>query len=74
MDLGFSSHALHSSARFVFIEGSIAPDGRLLTSVISPKGCVCPPVPVTIYLTIDGVLSEGAWVIVGGGNPPPTLE
>ena len=73
MDLGFSSHALHSSARFVFIEGSIAPDGRLLMSVISPKGCVCPPVPVTIYLTID-VSSQGAWVVVGSGNPTPTFE
>ncbi|KAM5542486.1 hypothetical protein V8D89_003945 [Ganoderma adspersum] len=74
MDLGFSSHAFHSSARLVFMEGSIAPDGRSLTFFTPPSGRVYPPGPATIFLTIDDVSSEGAWVIVGSGNPPPTLE
>ncbi|PIL37702.1 hypothetical protein GSI_01396 [Ganoderma sinense ZZ0214-1] len=74
MDLGFSSHAFHSSARLVFMEGSISPDGRSLTFFTPPNGRVYPPGPATIFLTIDDVSSEGAWVIVGSGKPPPTLE
>ena len=74
MDLGFSSHAFHSSARLVFMEGSIASDGKSLTFTTPPSGRVYPPGPATIFLTIDDVSSEGAWVIVGSGNPPPTLE
>ncbi|TBU23990.1 glyoxal oxidase precursor [Dichomitus squalens] len=74
MDLGFSSHAFHSSARLVFMEGTIAPDGQSLTFVTPPNGRVYPPGPATIFLTINDVSSEGAWVIVGSGNSPPTLE
>ena len=74
MDLGFSSHAFHSSARLVFMDARIAPDGRSLTFVTPPNGRVFPPGPATIFLTIDDVTSEGAWVMVGSGRPPPTLE
>ena len=74
MDLGFSSHAFHSSARLVFMDAHIAPDRRSLTFVAPPNGRVYPPGPATIFLTIDDVTSEGAWVMVGSGRPPPTLE
>ncbi|KAH9911058.1 glyoxal oxidase precursor [Epithele typhae] len=74
MDLGFSSHAFHSSARLVFMDAKIAPNGKSLTFVTPPNGRVYPPGPATIFLTIDDVTSEGAWVMVGSGNSPPTLE
>ena len=73
MDLGFSSHAFHSSARLVLMDGTISADGKTLTFVTPPNGRVYPPGPATVFLTVDGVTSEGAWVIMGSGNPPPTL-
>ncbi|KAH9884941.1 glyoxal oxidase N-terminus-domain-containing protein [Cubamyces lactineus] len=74
MDLGFSTHAFHSSARLVFMEATISPDRRSLTFTTPPNGRVYPPGPATIFLTIDDVTSEGAWVMMGSGNSPPTLE
>ena len=56
------------------MDASISADGKSLTFVTPPNGRVYPPGPATIFLTIDDVSSEGAWVIVGSGNPPPTLE
>ncbi|KAM5542478.1 hypothetical protein V8D89_003937 [Ganoderma adspersum] len=74
MDLGFSSHAFHSSARLVFMDATISFDRRSLTFVTPPNGRVYPPGPATIFLTVDNVTSEGAWVMMGSGNSPPTLE
>ncbi|KAM5542449.1 hypothetical protein V8D89_003908 [Ganoderma adspersum] len=74
MDLGFSSHAFHSSARLVFMDATISADRRSLTFVTPPNGRVYPPGPATIFLTVDDVTSEGAWVMMGSGNSPPTLE
>ena len=74
MDLGFSSHAFHSSARLVFMDASISRDSKSLTFVTPPSGRVFPPGPATIFLTINDVSSEGAWVMMGSGNSPPTLE
>ncbi|KAI8989902.1 glyoxal oxidase precursor [Trametes punicea] len=74
MDLGFSTHAFHSGARLVFMDATISQDRKSLTFTTPPNGRVYPPGPATVFLTIDDVTSEGAWVIVGSGNPPPTLE
>ncbi|KAI0757966.1 glyoxal oxidase N-terminus-domain-containing protein [Fomes fomentarius] len=74
MDLGFSTHAFHAGARLVFMDASISRDGKSLTFVTPPSGRVYPPGPATVFLTIDDVTSEGAWVMVGSGNAPPTLE
>ncbi|KAI0774655.1 glyoxal oxidase precursor [Trametes elegans] len=74
MDLGFSSHAFHSSARLVFMDAKISGDRKSLTFTTPPNGRVFPPGPATVFLTIDDVSSEGAWVMMGSGNPPPTLE
>ncbi|KAF4598452.1 hypothetical protein EYR38_006854 [Pleurotus pulmonarius] len=74
MDLGFSTHAFHSSARLVFMDATISPGRNLLTFTTPPNGRVYPPGPATIFLTVDDVTSEGAWVMVGSGAPPPTLE
>ena len=74
MDLGFSSHAFHSSARLVFMEAIISLDRKSLTFVTPPNGKIYPPGPATIFLTVDNITSEGAWVMMGSGNSPPTLE
>jgi hypothetical protein len=74
MDLGFSSHAFHSSARLVFMNATLAHDQRSLTFTMPPNGRVYPPGPATIFLTVDNVTSPGVQVIVGSGASPPTLE
>ncbi|KAI0363190.1 hypothetical protein BV20DRAFT_172359 [Pilatotrama ljubarskyi] len=73
MDLGFSSHAFHSSARLVFMDATISRDHRSLTFTTPPNGRIFPPGPATVFLTIDDVTSEGAWVMMGSGRSPPTL-
>ncbi|KAI0650925.1 glyoxal oxidase N-terminus-domain-containing protein [Trametes meyenii] len=74
VDLGFSSHAFHSGARLVFMDAQISTDRKTLTFTTPPNGRVYPPGPATVFLTIDDVTSEGAWVMMGSGNSPPTLE
>ncbi|KAI0757970.1 glyoxal oxidase precursor [Fomes fomentarius] len=74
MDLGFSTHGFHMGARLVFMDATIATDGKSLTFVTPPNGRVYPPGPATVFLTVGDVTSEGAWVMVGSGRSPPTLE
>ena len=61
-------------ARLVFMDATISDDGKSLTFTTPPNGRVYPPGPANIFLTIDDVSSEGAWVMVGSGRAPPTLE
>ncbi|KAI0340024.1 glyoxal oxidase precursor [Trametopsis cervina] len=74
MDLGFSSHAFHSSARLVFLDATVSKDRKSLTFKMPPNGRIYPPGPATIFLTVDDVSSSGVQTIVGKGNAPPTLE
>ncbi|PIL37695.1 hypothetical protein GSI_01389 [Ganoderma sinense ZZ0214-1] len=74
MDLGFSTHGFHAGARLVFMDATISKDKKSLTFVTPPNGRVYPPGPATVFLTVDDVSSEGAWVMMGSGNAPPTLE
>ncbi|KAI0316193.1 glyoxal oxidase precursor [Amylostereum chailletii] len=74
MDLGFSSHAFHSSARLVFMDATVSQDRQSLTFTLPPNGRVYPPGPATVFLTVDDVTSPGVQTIVGSGAPPPTLE
>ena len=74
MDLGFSTHGFHTGARLVFMDATVSEDKKSLTFVTPPNGRVYPPGPATIFLTIDDVSSEGASVMMGSGNSPPTLE
>jgi hypothetical protein len=74
MDLGFSSHAFHSSARLVFLEHTLSPDRKTLTMVAPPNNRVYPPGPAYLYLTIDDVTSEGVQVMVGDGSNPPVKD
>lgn len=59
MDLGFSSHAFHSSARLVFMEATLSRNRRSLTFTTPPSGRVFPPGPGVIFLTV---------------SPPPRIE
>jgi len=74
MDLGFSSHAWHSSQRLVFMNAKLNPDQKSLTIQIPPNNRVFPPGPGWIFVTIDGVTSEAAHVLVGNGLPPPVKD
>ena len=74
MDLGFSTHGFQVGARLVFMDATISNNGKTLSFVTPPNGRVYPPGPATIFLTIDDVTSEGVMVMMGSGNPPPTLE
>ncbi|KAF8808327.1 glyoxal oxidase precursor [Phlegmacium glaucopus] len=74
MDLGFSSHASHSSSRLVFMEATLSPDRKTLSILSPPNNRVFPPGPGFIFLTIDGVTSEGSRVMVGSGASPPVSD
>jgi hypothetical protein len=74
MDLGFSSHAFHSSARLVFMEAQLSPNRKSLTITSPPNNRVFPPGPAFIFLTIDDVTSTGAHVMVGDARPPPVAD
>ena len=90
MDLGFSSHAFHASSRLVFMEVTLSPDRSTLSILSPPNNRVFPPGPgmldlflsalfdfiflAFIYLTTDGVTSEGARLMVGNGASPPVSD
>ncbi|KAF9540289.1 copper radical oxidase [Agrocybe pediades] len=74
MDLGFSSHAFHSSSRLVFMEARLSPDRKKLSILSPPNNRVYPPGPGYIFLTVDDVTSSGAHVMVGNGLPPPVAD
>ena len=74
MDLGFSSHAFHSSARLVFLDAQLSRDKQSLTFTMPPSGRVYPPGPATLFLTVEDVTSPGVMIMAGSGNSPPTLE
>ncbi|KAJ7485306.1 glyoxal oxidase N-terminus-domain-containing protein [Mycena latifolia] len=74
MDLGFSSHAFHSSARLVFMDAVLSKDKRSLTITSPPNNRVFPPGPAYIFLTVGETTSVGAHVMVGSGANPPVPD
>jgi len=74
MDLGFSSHAWHSSSRLVFLESSLSRDKKTLTLTTPPNGNIFPPGPAFLFLTVDDVTSVGTKLLVGSGRAPPTVD
>jgi len=74
MDLGFSSHAFHSSSRLVFMEAQLSPNRKTLSVLSPPNNRVYPPGPAFIFLTVDDVTSEGTRVMVGNGASPPVSD
>ncbi|KDR73335.1 hypothetical protein GALMADRAFT_142447 [Galerina marginata CBS 339.88] len=74
MDLGFSSHAFHSSQRLVFADTKLSADRKTLTVRSPPNNRVFPPGPAFLFLTIDGVTSAGTRILLGNGLPPPVRD
>ncbi|KAF5352136.1 hypothetical protein D9758_009234 [Tetrapyrgos nigripes] len=63
MDLGFSSHAFHSSSRLVFLEFTLSEDKKTLKMTAPPNNRVYPPGPAWLYITVDDVTSNGAQIM-----------
>ncbi|KAJ7213258.1 glyoxal oxidase N-terminus-domain-containing protein [Mycena rebaudengoi] len=74
MDLGYSSHAFHSSSRLVWLEAALSPDRSYLEIASPPNNRVFPPGPGYIFLTVGDTTSAGAHVMVGSGATPPVLD
>ncbi|KAJ7065014.1 glyoxal oxidase N-terminus-domain-containing protein [Mycena amicta] len=74
MDLGFSSHAFHSSERLVFLDAVLSSNKRSLTIVSPPNNRVYPPGPAYIFVTVGETTSVGAHVMVGSGANPPVQD
>ncbi|KAJ7211267.1 glyoxal oxidase N-terminus-domain-containing protein [Mycena pura] len=74
MDLGFSSHAFHSSQRLVFMDAVLSKDKRSLTITSPPNNRVYPPGPAYIFVTAGETTSVGAQVMVGSGANPPVPD
>ncbi|KIK52126.1 hypothetical protein GYMLUDRAFT_77937 [Collybiopsis luxurians FD-317 M1] len=74
MDLGFSTHAFHSSSRLVFMEAELSGDKKSLTLTTPPNNRVYPPGPAYIFVTVDDVTSPGTRVMVGNGLAPPVQD
>ncbi|KAJ7683556.1 glyoxal oxidase precursor [Mycena rosella] len=74
MDLGFSSHAFHSSSRLVWLEATLSRDRKSLEISSPPNNRVYPPGPGYLFLTIGDTTSAGVHVMVGSGAPPPVPD
>ncbi|KAK7467493.1 hypothetical protein VKT23_004547 [Stygiomarasmius scandens] len=74
MDLGFSSHAFHSSSRLVFMDAQLSPDQKTLEITTPPNNRVFPPGPAYLFVTIDDVTSTGTKIMVGSGATPPVAD
>ncbi|KAJ7878975.1 hypothetical protein B0H14DRAFT_1621059 [Mycena olivaceomarginata] len=74
MDLGFSSHAFHSSSRLVWLEANLSRDHKSLEITSPPNNRVYPPGPGYIFLTVGDTTSVGAHVMVGNGDSPPVAD
>ncbi|GAA5871817.1 hypothetical protein JCM8547_003279, partial [Rhodosporidiobolus lusitaniae] len=72
IDIGYSTHGVHMSNRYVELESSLS--GKKLT-IKGPKNTgIYPPAPGWLYILADGVPSTGKKVMVGPGASPPTSE
>ncbi|KAJ7241455.1 glyoxal oxidase precursor [Mycena rebaudengoi] len=74
MDLGFSTHAFHTSARLVWLEARLSFDRRSLEISAPPNNRVYPPGPGYIFLNVGDAVSAGAHVMVGSGAAPPVAD
>jgi len=74
MDLGFSTHAFHSSSRLVFLEAELLDPQQVLKIKSPPNNRVYPPGPAFLFLTVDDVTSVGYQVMVGNGASPPVVD
>ncbi|GAA5829165.1 hypothetical protein JCM11251_004147 [Rhodosporidiobolus azoricus] len=72
MDIGYSTHGVHMSQRYVELETTRA--GNVLT-VRGPKNTgIYAPGPGWVWILADGVPSKGKKVMVGPGHSPPVSQ
>ncbi|KAF7310082.1 hypothetical protein MIND_00381500 [Mycena indigotica] len=75
MDLGFSSHAFHSSNRLVYLEATLDRDHKTLHITSPPNNRVYPPGPGYLYVVVaDEYVSVGAQIMIGSGASPPVPD
>ncbi|KAG6889062.1 hypothetical protein C0995_004106 [Termitomyces sp. Mi166 len=74
VDLGFSTHAFHSSQRLVFMHAVLSPNHDSITIITPPNNRVYPPGPAWIFVTVDGIISTGTHVLIGNGKAPPVQD
>ncbi|KAJ6579619.1 glyoxal oxidase N-terminus-domain-containing protein [Mycena vulgaris] len=74
MDLGYSSHAFHSSSRLVWLEARLSRDRKSLQISSPPNNRVYPPGPGYIFLSVGDTTSAGVHVMVGSGASPPVPD
>ncbi|KAJ6544314.1 immunoglobulin E-set [Mycena capillaripes] len=74
MDLGFSSHAFHSSSRLVWLEATLSSDRETLQITSPPNNGVYPPGLGYIFVTVGDTTSVGTHVMVGSGASPPVPD
>lgn len=69
MDLGYSTHAVHMSQRWVELEAGL--NGTALVVNAPATAGLFPPGPGWIHILAGGVPSEATKVMVGDGSDPP---
>ncbi|KAF9062726.1 copper radical oxidase [Rhodocollybia butyracea] len=74
IDMGFSSHAFHSSSRLVFLDAKLSANKKSLTFTTPPNNRVYPPAPGYVFVTIDDVTSTGTRMMIGNGLSPPVAD
>ncbi|THU91947.1 hypothetical protein K435DRAFT_840774 [Dendrothele bispora CBS 962.96] len=75
MDLGYSTHGVHQSSRYLKLVSELSEDGTSLTVTGPPTPQLYPPGPAYLYVvTADGVPSPGKKTLVGDGQSPPADE
>ncbi|KAK4052086.1 hypothetical protein OIV83_002380 [Microbotryomycetes sp. JL201] len=69
---GFSTHAMNMGQRYVQLNNTYtaAADGSatLHVSQVPPNPAILVPGPVLAFVVVNGVPSEGVWVMVGNGE------
>ncbi|GAA5898861.1 hypothetical protein JCM6882_004016 [Rhodosporidiobolus microsporus] len=68
---GFSTHAMNMGQRYVQLNStySTTSSGATLhVSPVPPNAAILPPGPVLLYVVVDGVPSNGTWLMVGNGQ------
>ncbi|GAA6006170.1 hypothetical protein JCM10207_000549 [Rhodosporidiobolus poonsookiae] len=72
IDIGYSTHGVHMSHRYVELRTALS--GNKLTIKGPLSTGIYPPGPGWLYILADGVPSVGTKVMVGPGNQPPVSQ
>ncbi|GAA5992270.1 hypothetical protein JCM11641_002728 [Rhodosporidiobolus odoratus] len=70
---GFSTHAMNMGQRYVQLNStydysSSDSTATLHVSQVPPNAAILPPGPALLFVVVDGVPSNGTWIMVGTGE------